>query len=155
MNWPWSRRKFKDGLRRCDATDVRATVKRLWPNSNLAIECGDFEYYMPNRMVSEWLWENVPQILHGYAKSAFDCENFTRKRMVQMDDLLQYWTDLDLPLAVFEVRGYTQDNRGPDRPGHSMLLELTGDVGSRLREPYAGFTIKDTKYIEEPWLVYQ
>lgn len=156
--WPWSKLDFKKGASKLSRQAIHSRYRKDYPGEAHDIfELGDWPLYALSRSDSDEMWDGLPPLDFEYEAGFMDCENQTRRRMVQTIDYLRMWTNLRQPPAICEVRGYVSldTNTGVEgKVGHSMLYEMLADGGSRLIEP-ANLIKKDLNHIEGLWLVYE
>lgn len=153
MRWPWSSLDFSSGARELGLVQIHSRFREDFRHVKSDIfELGDWPLYALKRSDSDRMWSELPGLPRDYEADFFDCENETRRRMVQVIDYLADWTNLRKPPAIYEIRGHVQAGGG--RAGHSMIYEMYADGSSTLREPRS-LLAKPLSYMEGPWLIYE
>jgi hypothetical protein len=158
MRWPWQKIDFASTAVKLSYQNIHAMVSNHFPLAGSGIvQLGDWPLYALRKKESDEMWWGLPSLPFDYEEDFFDCENQTRRRMTQIVDFQNAWTNLRKPLAILEIRGFVpmETSSGMEgQVGHSMLYEILSDGTGRLVEP-ASLQFKEVGFVKEPWLIYQ
>lgn len=158
MIWPWSRLDFKGSAVKLSWQAIHSQIKKDFPGFDFVnLKLGDMPLYaLPEKDLRKMFAELVGLPIE-YISDFHDCENQTRRRMVQVIDYLYDWTNLRKPPAIFEVRGYVplEAHTGIEgQVGHSMLYAIDAEGKGHLIEP-ANTKFRELGHVSSPWLIYQ
>ena len=151
----------KSGI--CDHLRFKHLAIQTW--SSLArpgaFQLGDHGriFLLPKPEDEYHIYPNLPDIPDDYLVNTDDCENKTRRRLVQLDDFLKYKTDIPerIVWGIAEIRGMVWSPSKDKWTGHSMLMTIDENERVGLRDIYNPLikTRLEPDYMKFPWLVYQ
>ncbi len=158
MIWPWSKLDFKSKTAKLSRQAIWDLAMRDFPGlKSSSLQLGDWPLYALAEKDLRRMFAELDGLPIEYIKDFHDCENQTRRRMVQVIDYLNDWTNLKKPPAIFEIRGFVplEAHTGIEgQVGHSMLYAMTAEGKSYLIEP-ASREYKNVEYVQSPWLIYE